>query len=334
VDVTAVVGTSFTITRSVDGTSAFSHSNGATVTHADIGRDFRESRSHIDAAASPDAVGHAVHGINNGSSVVGTTDTQTLSNKSLTSAIFTGSTSMGSGTWTGSGSVQEATLGFSGITGATTGSTRLAGQTAAGPPTTGTFLTGDLVYDALSNLWFCTAGGSPGTWTAVGGRALLSKQSGVSANYSYTLPLASIPNRLEVFWRGASTAAVHNQILKLQFNSDSGANYHFERLEANNTTVASTGASAQTAIQIATFGGSSNTANYRGSGHFIVEGVTQTSVFPVVLGAATMFDTSANFFSGQYSGQYNATGGITSIQLTPTSGNWDANSGVEIYAIY
>lgn len=81
VDVTAVVGTTWTVTRNIDGTTGFSHAIGATVTHADIGRDFREARTHMDASTG-------IHGVTG--AVVGTTDSQTLTNKSLTSPTFTG----------------------------------------------------------------------------------------------------------------------------------------------------------------------------------------------------------------------------------------------------
>jgi hypothetical protein len=75
IDVLTVSGNNITsCTRSIDGTTAFAHSIGATLTHADIGRDFREARTHIDASSG-------VHGATG--SVVGTTDTQTLSNKTL-----------------------------------------------------------------------------------------------------------------------------------------------------------------------------------------------------------------------------------------------------------
>lgn len=84
-DVTNVTGLTLTITRAVDGSSAQAHSNNAQVMHAGIGRDFREARAHIDASTSNDSQGHSVHGLQNGSSVVGTTDVQTLTNKTLTS---------------------------------------------------------------------------------------------------------------------------------------------------------------------------------------------------------------------------------------------------------
>jgi hypothetical protein len=73
-DVTGVAGTTLTVTRAVDGTSATSHSAGAVVRHVTSARDFREFQSHIDATSN-------VHGVTG--ALVGTTNTQTLSNKTL-----------------------------------------------------------------------------------------------------------------------------------------------------------------------------------------------------------------------------------------------------------
>lgn len=80
VDVTAAAGTSLTITRAVDGTSATGHSAGARVRHVSSGRDHRDSRNHENAEAG-------VHGVTG--DVVGTTDTQTLTNKTLSNATGT-----------------------------------------------------------------------------------------------------------------------------------------------------------------------------------------------------------------------------------------------------
>lgn len=82
VDVTVVAGLSLTVTRNVDGTSASTHNAGAVVRHVSSGRDFSDSRNHENASTN-------VHGLAVGSAVVGTTDTQTLTNKSLTRATGT-----------------------------------------------------------------------------------------------------------------------------------------------------------------------------------------------------------------------------------------------------
>jgi hypothetical protein len=83
VEATASTSTSFTVTRGVDGTTAVAHSSGSTVEHGTSARDFRESDQHRSTSEN-------VHGIGLGSLVVGTTDVQTLTNKTLGSDLAAG----------------------------------------------------------------------------------------------------------------------------------------------------------------------------------------------------------------------------------------------------
>lgn len=80
VEVTAVASLSLTATRAIDGTSASSHAVGAVVRHVSSARDFTDSRTHEAASTN-------VHGLSGGAAVVGTTSTQTLTNKTLTLAL-------------------------------------------------------------------------------------------------------------------------------------------------------------------------------------------------------------------------------------------------------
>jgi hypothetical protein len=85
------------VTRGVDGTTGQTHTAPQNVYHGTSAQDDAEPQIHM-AATGPttnpttgSAV--AVHGLQSGSAVVGTTDTQTLSNKTLASPVFSGASS-------------------------------------------------------------------------------------------------------------------------------------------------------------------------------------------------------------------------------------------------
>jgi len=78
VTVTNLVGSSYSITRGVDGSTAKAHSVGATVEHGVSARDYSESRSH--------EVATNAHGVTG--DVVGTGGAQTLTGKTLTTATL------------------------------------------------------------------------------------------------------------------------------------------------------------------------------------------------------------------------------------------------------
>lgn len=76
VQVNAVGGTTLTVDRGVDGTSATSHNAGVEVRHVSSARDFADSRTHENSDAG-------IHGLDPGDVLVGEDKAQTLANKTL-----------------------------------------------------------------------------------------------------------------------------------------------------------------------------------------------------------------------------------------------------------
>lgn len=111
--VTGVVGTTVSVSRAYDSTTAKSHQAGAKFLHVTVAKDYDEAGAHTNASSG-------VHGI--AGSVVGTSDAQTLTNKTLTAPTLTSATLTGTTT----------TQAVSATTLSTSGAATLASLTVSG----------------------------------------------------------------------------------------------------------------------------------------------------------------------------------------------------------
>jgi len=168
VDVTYASGTTLTITRAVDSTTAVSHASAAPVKHVISGRDLRETQEHYNATGRYSVTNGTtteyfnLHGIGlNEGNVVGTDKTQTLTAKTLTSPTINGAT-LG-GTTTNSGTITGGTIVASSVSASgLTGSTLASGVTASSLTSFGSGATiNSATLDAAS-----TIGGVSGTTIA------------------------------------------------------------------------------------------------------------------------------------------------------------------------
>lgn len=165
VSVTAGAGTTLTVTRGQDGTAAVAHSAAAVVKHGVSARDFDEPNAHVNASA-------AVHGL--AGTVVGTSDSQTLTNKTLTSPTINAATYGGTSSHTGllnnsgsivGGAVNPTTLQQGGVQAVTiSGTQTLTNKTLTAPAVNGGVLDSATTIGGVSGAQL--AAGAYGAWTS------------------------------------------------------------------------------------------------------------------------------------------------------------------------
>jgi hypothetical protein len=199
VEVTSAAGTTLTVTRGVDGTTAFSHNIAAEVVHGITARDVAEPNTHINANSG-------VHGATG--AVVGATDTQTLTNKTISAdnnniVGFPASSflvSNASGKADGSAAVKAIP---SGTVVGTTDTQTLTNKTLTAPAATGSLASFGEAWTSYTPTW---GGGGPsigngtlaGSWVAIGKvihyRITLVAGSTTtfgSSSWTFTLPTAA-----------------------------------------------------------------------------------------------------------------------------------------------
>jgi hypothetical protein len=193
VDVSAVSTNTLTIVRGRDGSSGVAHSAGAVVRHMAIGRDYREANEHIENTTTAHGLTIAdvvtttntktltnktISAADNTLTGVATlTGTQTLTNKTLTSPTITGTGAI-AGTFTGN-LTGNVTGNVSGTAGSATGNA----ATATALQTARNFqLTGDVEASAVS----FDGTGNVSLTTVIGTGAIVNADVNASAAIAYS----------------------------------------------------------------------------------------------------------------------------------------------------
>jgi hypothetical protein len=190
-----------------------------------------------------------------------------------------------------------------------------------------------MVADATYNvIWMCTAGGTPGTWVPLGGIVKLGTTNPTGASTNISVP--SWVNSVMGMYTARTNNATTGGYVNLQFNNDVASNYTWEQVLAGTNAVSGQNAGgAVTMIHIGTKTAANDTANYFGSGTFMVPNVKNTSMFKTAHSISNAPGSATAGFAGEHGGTWLSTAAITSVTLVPDAGNFVTGSSFTLFGI-
>jgi hypothetical protein len=161
--------------------------------------------------------------------------------------------------------------------------------------------------------------------------ATVSVGSGGQSSISFT-SIPSTYKHLQLRCLGRTTAAVDNDVAFITFNSDTGANYVAHDLRGNGGVVASGAYTGLTASYLQRFAGGNQAASMFGAVVVDFLDYADTNKFKTFrdLGGYD-FNGSGNIYLS--SGLWRSTSAITSMTMTPSSGNWAQYTQFALYGI-
>lgn len=179
----------------------------------------------------------------------------------------------------------------------------------------------------------------PGTflnpsWQQIGSLVVTAPMSPVA-----TVSLPHVPtgaHHLIVFWKGRTSAAVTNQGMGAQFNSDPGANYYWQVTDSNNVTLGAApgGPGGTNSMRVGIVPGATATAGLVGGGWIIVPNYYDAhyqmahaqSIAPTALTAAgQVMETSGGFWAPATPAPLNR------IDISPAAGGYVTDSAFWFY---
>lgn len=247
VDITAVSTNTLTITRGVENNgTGVAHSAGAVVRHMAIGRDYRESNQHIENTTS-------AHGLTIGD-VVTTTNTKTLTNKTISAAD---NTLTGVATLTGSQTLTNKTLTSPTVNGGTISGaaiTSVSSPTNGGDAANKTYVD-SILGSATSAATSATAAANSATAAATSATAAAG--SATSASGSATSSASSASTATTQATNAASSASAASTSATNAASSASAASTSASNASSSASSASSSASSASSSASAASSSASS-----------------------------------------------------------------------------
>lgn len=178
----------------------------------------------------------------------------------------------------------------------------------------------------------------PGTflnpsWQEIGSLIVTAPMSPVATVSFPFLPTGA--HHLVLFWKGRTSAAVTNQGMAAQFNSDPGANYYWQVADSGNVSLAASPGVATNSMRVGVVPGASATAGLFGGGRIDFPNYYDSqyqialaqSIAPVALTAAgQLLEASGGFWAPDTPAPLNR------IDISPTAGGYITGSAFWLYS--
>jgi len=130
--------------------------------------------------------------------------------------------------------------------------------------------------------------------------------------------------------RHSALTSVADRYFKIQFNSDTGTNYSWHYVRGNGT---ATSASAGATQNFAICGLTPNSTIYPGVGVTDIVDYNDTNKYKTIRSLVGGGLNTTAGYAGLYSGNWQSTSAISSITITPLTGNFSQNSSFALYGI-
>lgn len=166
-------------------------------------------------------------------------------------------------------------------------------------------------------------------------------QTTTLATASASVSFTSIPSdykHLQIRgWVKYTPTGNDRSAVTVRFNSDSGSNYNHGALYGTGTNIYSDQAINQSATRLASVAAPSSASNYTSTfGMFVADilDYANTNKYKTIMGIGG-YDSNSNTYSNvaMQSGGWLSTAAITSMAITPDSGNWSVGSQFTLYGV-